>query len=66
MRRLNLKIELRDAKRDPVFTQELVQGGGKLKVPCLRIPGEDGSVRWLYESGDIVQYLEQRFRESSR
>ncbi|HAI96784.1 MAG TPA: glutaredoxin, partial [Methylococcaceae bacterium] len=36
------------------------EGGGKLKVPCLRIE-EDGKVSWMYESSDIINYLEDRF-----
>jgi hypothetical protein len=30
-------------------------------VPVLRIEQPDGAVRWLPESADIVDYLEQRF-----
>ncbi|GAA5193664.1 glutaredoxin family protein [Ferrimonas gelatinilytica] len=58
LRRNGLNIELRDAKREP-YRSELQSGGGRLMVPCLRI--EDGSeVRWMYESGDIIAYLEQQ------
>ena len=66
MRRYSLNIDLRDAKRHPQFAEELVAGGGKLKVPCLRIErieggdGSDGDVTWMYESSDIIAYLEQR------
>lgn len=61
MRRLSLNIELRDARNDPGHRDDLMQGGGRGMVPCLRIDGEDGSARWLYESDDIVAYLRQRF-----
>lgn len=61
MKRLGLKIETRDAKRCQQARDELLHGGGKLKVPCLRIEKEDGEVRWMYESSDIISYLEQRF-----
>ena len=61
MKRLGLNIETRDARRVPVFREELRSGGGKIKAPCLRITGADGAVQWLYESGDIIRYLEQRF-----
>ncbi|MES0370962.1 MAG: glutathione S-transferase N-terminal domain-containing protein [Mariprofundaceae bacterium] len=61
MKRHSLNIETRDAKRSEQFRDELVQGGGKLKVPCLRIEEEGGDVRWMYESSDIISYLEQSF-----
>ncbi|WP_211829737.1 glutathione S-transferase N-terminal domain-containing protein [Kistimonas asteriae] len=61
MKRLRLKIETRDAKRCQQAHEELLQGGGKVKVPCLRIEKENGEVRWMYESSDIISYLEQRF-----
>ena len=61
MKRSALNIETRDAKRSEQFKAELLDGGGQLKVPCLRIEDENGDVRWMYESGDIISYLEQRF-----
>lgn len=59
--RLGLKIELRDTQLDQLHRQALEQGGGKVKVPCLRITHEDGREEWLYESSDINQLLHQRF-----
>lgn len=61
MKRHSIKVETRDAKGDPVFRAELLEQGGKLKVPCLKIVEADGSAVWLYESNDIISYLEQRF-----
>jgi glutaredoxin len=61
IKRLSLNIEQRDALRDPQSRRELLEGGGKIKVPCLRIPGEDGQATWLYESDDIIRYLETSF-----
>lgn len=58
MTRLNLHIELRDAKGNETFANELLNEGGKKQVPCLRIQNEDGSVNWMYESDTINQYLE--------
>jgi glutaredoxin len=60
LHRLNLPIELRDAQNDPVHRAALHQEGGRIQVPCLRIDAADGS-RWLYESNDIIRYLEERF-----
>ena len=58
--RLNLPIETRDAQNDPVDRQALKDDGGEIKVPCLRIE-EAGETRWMYESRDIIAYLEDRF-----
>jgi glutathione S-transferase len=33
-------------------------------VPCLRIEDNNGDVRWMYESGDIISYLDQRFNSN--
>jgi len=61
IRRLNLNIETCDIHRQPERGRELRREGGKRHVPCLRIVAPDGSVRWLYESSEIVHYLEQEF-----
>ncbi len=63
-RRLNLPLELRDASagsRTPEYRQELLEQGGRLMAPCLRIDNADGSAQWLYESKDIVAYLNRQF-----
>jgi glutaredoxin len=59
--RNGLNIETRDAKRNDQYAKELVAGGGQLKVPCLKIQETDGTDTWLYESSDIISYLDQRF-----
>jgi len=58
--RLNVPVELRDAQHDPRHRQDLLQGGGEIKVPCLRID-EQGESTWMYESSDIIAYLNRRF-----
>ena len=57
----SLNIETRDAKREDSSREELLQGGGALKVPCLRIEDEQGTVSWIYESSEIIDYLDGRF-----
>ncbi|NWN81895.1 MAG: glutaredoxin [Halomonas sp.] len=59
--RLGLPIEVRDAQLDPDHRRELAEGGGRVKVPCLRIAQDDGEVEWLYESDDINAWLQRRF-----
>ncbi|MBK6744087.1 MAG: glutathione S-transferase N-terminal domain-containing protein [Hydrogenophilales bacterium] len=61
MRRLSLNIELRDAQNDASHREALLQEGGRTAVPCLRIVDADGTSRWMYESGDIIEYLRGRF-----
>ena len=56
-----LKIELRDAKNNAGFKDELTREGGKHKVPCLRIEEAGKGVRWLYSSDDIASFLEKEF-----
>ena len=61
MKRQSLKIETRDVKRSHSARDELLAGGGDLKVPCLRIEDDQGQTEWMYESSDIISYLEHRF-----
>lgn len=59
IKRLSLNIETRDALRHAPSRQQLLEGGGEIKVPCLRIRGEDDKVEWLYESNEIIKYLKE-------
>jgi len=61
VKRLSLNISECDAQFDGDCRTALLQGGGAVKVPCLKIEEADGSVRWLYESDDIISYLQQRY-----
>ena len=59
--KLGIRVESRNPGRNPSHRNQLLRGGGKLQVPCLRIRSEDGRERWLYESRDIIDYLQRRF-----
>ena len=59
--RLGLNIELRDAQLNPTHKQALLEGGGKVKVPCLNIIHEDGREEWMYESDTINAWLHRKF-----
>jgi glutaredoxin len=61
MKRLSLPVETRDANRCDTAKGELLAGGGRLKVPCLRVVDAAGGESWMYESKDIINYLEGRF-----
>ena len=59
IKRLSLNIETRDALGHAPSRQQLLEGGGVIQVPCLRITTEDDGVEWLYESNEIIKYLEE-------
>ncbi|MFW2374208.1 MAG: glutaredoxin family protein [Gammaproteobacteria bacterium] len=61
IKQLALNIELRDAQKNQQHRQELIDGGGEAKVPCLKISHDDGSIEWMYESDDIISYLHTNF-----
>jgi glutaredoxin len=65
MKRQGLKIEIRAMKRNDAAREELLAGGGDLKVPCLRIREGERGDQWMYESSEIINYLEARFTASS-
>ena len=53
---VKVEIELRNTINDPKHRNDLIAGGGRSMVPCLRIDkGED--TQWLYESMDIIKFL---------
>lgn len=59
--KMGLKIETRNASGDTPARKELEQQGGKIQVPCLRISELGKDEIWMYESKEIIQYLEKRF-----
>ena len=60
IKRLNLKVETRNAQAAGEFRKELELSGGKIKVPCLKVEVA-GEASWIYESNDIIKYLDERF-----
>lgn len=64
IRKFGLNIELRDAKNNPAFKQELLEQGGRHKVPCLRIDEGENNIKWLYDSNDINSFLKAEFSPS--
>lgn len=60
LHRLNLPIQTRSASEGSPHRETLLTGGGVIKVPCLRIE-QDAEVTWMYESSEIIQYLNKRF-----
>jgi len=61
IRKNSLKINLKDAKNNKAFKSELVNEGGKHKVPCLKIEKINSKTIWLYESNEIIKFLKKEF-----
>lgn len=59
MKREGISIEIKNTNIDRTAREELLAGGGKTMVPCLRMQ-EDGKESWMYESSDIIAYLKKR------
>jgi glutaredoxin len=62
IKRLGLNIELRNINQNEKYREELIKEGGKRTVPCLKITQKDQSIIWMYESSDIIAYLEKYAR----
>ncbi len=61
-KRLSLNVEVLNAQHEGDARSELLEQGGMAQVPCLRIKHLNKShVDWLYESGDIISYLNKNF-----
>ena len=59
LKQIDLKVAERDIQKNSVYRSELIRGGGKAQVPCLKIE-EGGREQWLYESRDIIHYLNRQ------
>jgi len=57
---MGLELPLKDILLHPENKADLIAGGGKKQVPCLRIEDERGGVQWMYESRDIIRYLKRQ------
>ena len=56
-----IDLPRRNTLRDAAARSELIAGGGRATVPCLKIIDENGNERWMYESMDIMRYLNDRY-----
>lgn len=52
---------MKNIHRDPGAREELLAGGGRGMVPCLRTDRPDGTSTWMYESRDIVRHLRDQY-----
>jgi len=58
---LGLDIKIRNTFEYPEYKQDLLIGGGKTSVPCLKITFQYGKDLWLYDSIAIIDFLENSF-----
>lgn len=65
IKKLAINIELKNIIKNEQAYNELVKGGGKPTVPCLKIEGKEKTT-WLYESSDITAYLEAEFSTTKK
>ena len=61
--KLGLRVVEKDVTRVNAYRNELINGGGAPKVPCLRVDGAAGE-QWLYSSAAILDYLKKRFSQA--
>ena len=59
--RLGVEVDHRHVLKNPKYREDLIEARGRGTVPVLHITSEDGSVRWLPESRDIVRYLQVHY-----
>lgn len=52
------QIELRNIAEASYHT-ELIEGGGKGQVPCLMVQSAGQGQHWMYESNEIINYINQ-------
>ena len=61
LRKKSINIEFIDAK-DEFNKKDLIQNGGILKVPCLRVESKKNQVKWIYESNEIINFISQEIK----
>jgi glutaredoxin len=61
---LGIDIEIRDVTANPGLRDEIRRATGRRTVPVLRII-EDGQQEWMFESREIVKFLNRRFGEAA-
>lgn len=59
---MNLQIADANISTDHDARTRLYKEGGRSQVPALRIDRPDGSAEWMFESLDIIDYLQTRIR----
>ncbi|WP_370293971.1 glutaredoxin family protein [Thalassolituus sp.] len=58
--RFGLHVVQKDVQRVNAYRNELVNGGGESRVPCLRVDGTEGE-SWVYSPDEILEFINNRF-----
>jgi glutaredoxin len=64
MHKMNLPMTKRSVSKGSMYRDEMLAKAGKIQTPCLRIDSPEGITEdtiWMYDSSEIIQYLEKRF-----
>jgi glutaredoxin len=63
---LGVDVELRNIFEKSEYRKQLIDVRGRATVPVLRITSPDGEDRWMPESRDIVDYLQETYSGSTQ
>ncbi len=63
--KLNVRISIVNPERDYSLRHKLTVKGGRYQVPCLHVEKEGDKPVWMYESRDIIRYLNSQFSRSN-
>jgi glutaredoxin len=62
LRQNRWQVTLHDIMKNEQDYKDLIAGGGRSTVPCLRIKDTNGKETWMYESLDILSLLQNHFK----
>lgn len=57
---LKVDVEKRNVKNEPQWHQEKLAATGSSQVPCLKITDDSGKEQWMFESADIIRFLQSQ------
>ncbi|MBE0483309.1 MAG: glutathione S-transferase N-terminal domain-containing protein [Bacterioplanes sp.] len=57
---VKVAVEQRNVLKNPEFRQQQAKATGRTTVPCLLIQDDQGKEQWLFESADIIRFLQNQ------
>jgi len=64
--KLTLRIRIVNPEKDQALRHKLTKQGGRYQVPCLHIDNRGEESVWMYESRDIIRYLNRHFSRTGK